>query len=386
MATINDRDCERLALSAEERRVHQQSLLVDLHVDCLLLQRLFGYDVTASHAPGGRIRWTSLKYDLMRKVAELRGNHEPFFNHADVPRMIRGGYSCAGLGLHAWPWQRGGAWREIQKQLECFHELVLRDPRLIQARGPDDVRRAAAEDKLAVFAAVEGLHCLGGGGRSSQTRRIDRIEQLFAAGVRYATFTHLGPNDAARHSYGPLGNQTDGLSAFGRDVVRKMNEVGMIVDVAHVNHPGTMQICEVSTKPVIASHSGLAGVHPERRDRGVKRLLQDEALLAIAATGGVVGLMFAPYFLSGHDDDLGSVVRHLRHGIDLLDKTLADGSRHFAVGSDFDGWISSIPQDVRDAADMPLLTATLLRHGFDERQIHGVLGQNFLQVWARVLA
>lgn len=387
MARISDKDSERLGLSAAQRTVHEQSLVIDLHVDCIIQQRLFGYDPSEEHDPGWRFRWRSLKFDALRAWQRLRGGHQPMFNHADIPRMLRAGYSCAAFPMHYWPRQSERGWDEINRQLDYLDELLARDPRLVPARGPDDVRMAAAAGKLAVLPAIEGFHCLGAGGRRNETRRLDRIEELFVKrGVRYITLAHFCPNDVVTHGFGPGGNPRDGIGAFGREVVKKMNEVGMLVDVAHVNHRGVMDVCETSTKPVIASHSGLVTAMTHKRDRYLPRLLRDEALLAVAQTGGTVGIILAPRFLSGSTGGLSCVVQHLRHGIGLLEAKLGEGASYFSIGSDFEGWITSIPHELADVADMPLLTAALLDAGLSADQVQQIWGESFLRSWEHTLA
>ena len=107
--------------------------------------------------------------------------------------------------------------------------------------------------------------------------------------------------------------------------------------------------------------------------------------LAIAATGGVVGIIFAPQFLSGDADSSRAVVRHLRYGRDTLNAAGYDGAAHLALGSDFDGWIAPIPEDLDDAADLPRLTAALLEGGFSERETTRILGGAFLAAWEKAL-
>ena len=161
-----------------------------------------------------------------------------------------------------------------------------------------------------------------------------------------------------------------------------MNELGMIVDVAHVNKPCVLDICAASTRPVILTHGGFLGVARDRQDKGRLRLTDDETALAIVGTGGLIGVMFAPLFLSGARDSLACVTRHLDYGTRLFSHRLGvEGSQHLAIGSDFDGWIASIPDDVDDAADMPKLTQALLTNGFPEQSVRDIYGANFLRVW-----
>ena len=151
MGAIGDDDARRLKLTAAARELHTQTTVVDLHVDSLLQQRLFGYNVAIEHTSASPIRWRSLKYDLFKRIAQLSGHHRPFFNHADIPRMRRGGYSAVGFGLHMWPWQSERGWHEINKQLDYFEHLVQNTDHLVKASTPSDVRRAAANGQIAAF-------------------------------------------------------------------------------------------------------------------------------------------------------------------------------------------------------------------------------------------
>lgn len=385
MGRIDEEDARRLELAPAVREVHGQALVVDLHVDSILSQRLFKFDLSRHGKPRFADRLRALPFQAVRAVASAFGSHQPLFDHADIPRMLRGGYSCAALGLHYWPRQSESGWLEVQKQLDYFELLVEQDERLLRASTPADVRRAAAEGKLAAFCGLEGAHGLGAAGADNETTRLDRIETLYRRGVRYITLAHFSRNDIACHCFGPGSSNEPGLTSFGREVVRKMNEVGMLVDVAHVSHRGVLDVCELSTRPVIASHTGLAGVDPTREDKWRKRNISDEALLAIAATGGVVGIIFAPQFLSGDADSTRAVVRHLRHGRDTLAAAGYEGAAHLALGSDFDGWIAPIPEDLDDAADLPRLTAALLDGGFSERETTRILGGAFLAAWETAL-
>jgi membrane dipeptidase len=386
MARLSDSDSERLALSARQREAHERALVIDLHVDCIIQQRLFRYDITREHDPARRWGWRSLPYDVARNMARLAGGHQPLFNQTDIPRMRRGGYGAAALTLHAWPGQRERNWSEIERQLGYFHEVVDTQDIVARAGVPSDVRQAVADDKLALFAAVEGAHCLGQGGRRTATRRIDRIEKLYNGGVRYLTLAHLSGNDSASSGYGLRTKQHRGLSSFGRELIGQMNAVGMIVDVAHLNHRCVMDACEVSSRPVIASHTGLVGAASGAPKRYRGRLLRDEAALAIAQTGGVVGVMLAPRFLCGKNASLAVVIRHLRYAYGLFERHGLRGAQHLAIGSDLDGWLSSIPTDIEDAADMPKLTAALLADGFTPDEVTAIWGDNFLRVWQHVLS
>ena len=375
MGKISTADVERLQIDRRVAAIHQRSVVIDLHVDSVLQNRLFGYDVCAHHDPSQRITRRSLPFDGLRAWMRTRGRHQPLYNHADIPRMRRGGYNAVAFGLHYWPIQTEAAFREILRQLDYVDQIVSRSPDLVHAKTPGDLRRAAASEKLAVFTGVEGVHCLGKGGKETENRRLDRIEHLHERGVRYITLAHFSANDAATHCYGIGSNDSVGLSDFGGRVVEKMNRIGMLIDVSHVSDAGVIDACRMSRAPVIATHTGCRGKHPSPRN------LSDEAIVSIARGGGTIGFLLAPYFLNGRRADSSCVVSHMRYATNLLDAAGANGVQHIGIGSDFDGWIQSIPDDMLDCADMPLLTRSMLNDGFTKDDIHRIYGENFLRTW-----
>lgn len=364
-------------ISDEARKLHQEIIVIDLHVDPIIQQFLFGYDLSEEHDSSWEPQKRRLLFRSIQVYAKLRRLHRPFFNHIDLPRMIKGGYTAGAFGIHFWPMQIEKGWRAIQRQMKYFHGVVKNDAKIILAKRPEDVRRAFQQGKLAGFLGVEGAHCLGGGGKKTINKRIDRIGELFKNfGVRYLTLAHFSKNDFATPSMGFGSNSNESLSEFAKELILKMNEVGMIVDVAHVNNQGVLDACKISTKPVIITHTGLASENSHRRN------ISDEALKAVANSGGLVGVLFATNFLSNSRDNPPSeiIIDHLDHIISTV------GEDHAAIGSDFDGWIPRIPEDMQDAADLPLLTQAMLDRSYTHKQVKKILGENFLRVWREILA
>ncbi len=325
------------------REIHRRAIVADFHVDSILWQRLVRYDLRRRHRPIG---WGT-----------------PFGNHADIPRMLAGGYTCPGFGLHYWPWGIAKAWAEVRRQIDYFERLTQLDERITIARTAEDVRRAKAEGRLAGFPGCEGAHILDG--------RLERIAELRRRNVRYLTLTHFSKNAAATSAMGIGADAVSGLTPWGRELVAECNRVGLIVDVAHVNAPGVLDACAASRRPVIASHTGVKGVRPHRRN------IDDAGLRAIAAGGGVVGIMFAPVFLAASNDaDSTCILDHIDHAVRTI------GIDHVALGSDFDGMIP-IPTDLRDCTDLVRVTEGLVLRGYSELDIRKILGENWLRVLAR---
>jgi len=364
-------------ISAEARRLHTHSIVVDLHVDPIIQHLLFNYDIRVEHnatwSPDKRNRL----YRFLIKLGEKKNLHKPFFNHIDIPRMQKGGFTFGSFSIHYWPVQTENGWEATLRQLNYLQQVVETDDRLIAATQPEDIRTAFSQNKIAVFAGIEGVHCLGKGGRQTQQKRLQRLETVFANfGVRYLTLTHFSKNDAATPCMGIGSHEHAGLTPFGKTLIEKMNDIGMIVDLAHVNNRGVLDACDVSKKPVIVSHTGVKAVHEHPRN------LSNEAIKAVAETGGVIGIMFATNFLSSETTNPSAdiLIRHINHIIQTV------GDDHVALGSDFDGWIPRIPEDMNDATDLPVLTQHMLDSGYRESRIKKILGENFLSVWKEVLS
>jgi membrane dipeptidase len=334
--------------SQEALELHRASLVIDLHVDTLFIQRLTGYDPLRRH--------------------KVRTPRPLVWNHADVPRMIHGGLSGVGLGIVvnpvlSLPWNRP---RIVSWYISRLIDLSFRTSGTIRvALSAGDIRRAKEQGAIGAFLGVEGAHALGG--------RIDMLDRYYAWGVRYLTLAHFSANRAASPAFGLVGKGgRPGLTGFGYELIDRMNELGMIVDLAHVERQGFLEAARRSRAPVIVSHTGVRGLCPMWRN------IDDEQLDAVAATGGVVGIIFSPYFLAR---SLRTSVDTLVSHIDYVRRRI--GWHHAALGSDMDGLIL-LPDEIRDISDMPMITEALLRRGYPHEWIQGVLGGNALRVFAQV--
>lgn len=353
----------------------RKRIIVDLHVDPLIQHFLFGYQVDREHGEGWQPKKRRWLFRSLMAYGKMTRQHKPFFNHIDFPRMRVGGYTFGAFGIHSWPRQSERSWQLTLRQLDYFRELAELRPFFSLARTPDDIAMAAQHDNLVAFPGVEGTHCLGAGGNATEKQRLDRIELLQEEfGVGYLTLCHLSRNDAACPRMGLGTSRRKGLSEFGKALVKKLNQVGIIVDLAHVNDPGILDACEISQKPVIVSHTGLKGIYPHKRNLG------DQALKAVAHTGGLVGIMFGTNFLSAVKSKANSdiLLNHIDYAVQCV------GEDHVAIGSDFDGWIASIPTDMRGADSLPVLIAKMENLGYSEERIRKILGENFIRVWREV--
>jgi len=191
-------------------------------------------------------------------------------------------------------------------------------------------------------------------------------------GLRYIGLSHFSRNLAASPAFGWGANPDTPLSDHGRELIDELNRLQMIVDLAHVNRAGFLEACARSKAPVLVSHTGTAGANNNWRN------IDDEQLRAVAGTGGVIGIIFAPVFLG--DGVTGSaqlIVKHIKHVIDVI------GEDHVAIGSDFDGFVIP-PDDLPDISCLPYLTQLMLEGGLSEAQIRKCLGGNTLRLFRDV--
>ena len=319
--------------------------VLDLHVDSIIQQRLFRYDIERRHRAG------------------IGG--QPLFWHADIPRMVEADYGGACMGIHYWPRESERGWQEMRRQIDYLNAATARDDRTVRVVRFEDWGRAHREGKLALAPGVEGAHMLNG--------RIERVADLAELGVAYLTLTHFSANSAATPSMGRGANERQGLTAFGRRLVAELNDHGVAVDLAHLNTPGVLDACRVTQAPVLCTHTGVKGVWDHARN------ISDDEIDAIAATGGVIGIIFAPIFLAGNlRADSEVALDHLHYVADRV------GVDHVALGSDYDGWLPTILSDHRDCRDIHRVIEGLEGRGFTSDDVEKIVAGNALRVFREV--
>ena len=315
--------------------------MLDLHVDFIIQQRLFRYNALRPHR------------------AWMKG--QPLFYHADIPRMREASYLGACLGIHFFPWESERGWREMNAQIDYLDKIAEGHEEVFRVRSPGDWEVARSRGKLALAPGVEGAHMLNG--------KLERVEELAKRGAAYLTLTHFSSNAAAYTGWGRGASDTKGLTSFGKELVAELERHGVRIDLAHVNTPGVLDTCAIAREPLFCTHTGCRGLNDHPRN------ITDEEIDAIASTGGVIGIIFGPFFLTGKMfAPSDCVLDHVEYVIDRV------GIEHVALGSDFDGWLATIPNDMKDCRDITKILDGLKSRGFSEDEIAAITHENALRV------
>ena len=251
-------------------------------------------------------------------------------------------------------YQGNEGWREFLRQLNLLKELLFQS----EAKLALKARELTLGDHVKAFIAVEGGDFAGG--------NIERISQAYELGVRSIQLVHYAPNELGDLQTSPA--QHDGLSAFGKEVVEKMNELGMIIDVAHASEKTVKEVTEISSAPVILSHSILQ----EAGDRPIAaRAISVEHAKMIADNGGVIGM-----WPSGFSASFDEFVDHTIRMIDTV------GIDHVGIGTDMDSNYKPVISDYSAFFDWK---EALSKKGFSQEEVSKLVGGNALRVLKEVL-
>ncbi len=370
----------------DPQAIHRRAIVVDMHADTT--QRLVDENV-----------------DLARRLSD---------GHFDAVRAKEGGLDAQFFSIWVEPELFGGGGERAVKradvQIQAVRDLAAKHPETWEvATTAADIRRIAASGKLAALMGMEGGYAID--------EKIENVGRYYQMGVRYLSPAWSVSTSWAGSS-GDEAGKTRGLNNFGKEVIREMNRLGIMVDVSHLSDRAFWDIVNTSTKPVIATHSGCRAI------TDVPRNLTDEMIVALAKTGGVVNVIFYPEHIEpgysekkkkvdaeiaqlvqrASDEEKGDVahkklardrvrrdeylkrlppvsvtriVDHIDHVVKLV------GIDHVGIGSDFDG-IQAVPADLKSVADLPNLTTELLKRGYSESDIDKILGGNMLRVMEEV--
>ncbi len=322
--------------SHEARAVHDAAISIDLHADTPKFMSR-GYDVRKRHSPPWPI--------------------SNFGGHVDLPRMREGGLAAQFFGMWTFPLPQRGCARDVHRQLDALEAAAAEVPdQLKLATRAEEVRAAHAAGARVGLRGIEGGHALEG--------KLEELEKFARRGVRYLGLLHFSANQLGYPQKGYGRDDSQGLTSFGCEVVDACSQFGVLVDLAHVNRRGFFDAVARKPGPLLVSHTGVLGAHVHWRN------IDDEQIRAVADSGGVVGIIFAPAFVGGH---LESVVDHLLHVIQVA------GEEAVAIGSDWDGFVRPC-QGLAHAGELPNLTEALLRRGLLPEAVHRLLGGNVLRV------
>ncbi|HYW73196.1 MAG TPA: dipeptidase [Pyrinomonadaceae bacterium] len=325
-----------------------------------------------------------------------------------IERMKAGGVSALFFSVYIKPWyvEHGGAARRTLDMIDSVYRAVERHPNeLMLATSVADIHRAKAQGKVACLMGIEGGHAI--------EDSLPTLREFYRLGVRYMTLTWNNTNNWADAGRGE--RKHNGLSDFGKDVVREMNRLGMLVDVSHVSDKTMSDALEVSKAPIIASHSSARALS------NVPRNIPDDLLKRIAKNGGVVQVNFYSLFVdqktvAPQADERGKRLQSQQEALSVKyandperlaeegDKLEAEsplpplpisklidhidhivkvaGIDHVGLGPDFDG-ANDFPEGARDVSMYPNITYELLKRGYSEPDIDKILGGNFLRVFAQ---
>lgn len=382
--------CCLFASAQSYKKLHFKSILVDTH-----------NDIPTTAIDKG----VSFDQDLKNRT------------HSDLKRMKEGGVDvqlfsiwCDGNKQNPYAW--------ANREMDTVMAWTNRNPQgMMPAFTTKEIYRAVKEKKLAVLFGVEGGHMI--------ENKLDNLDAFYKRGARYMTLTWNNSTDWATSALDetapskspPVGEtfkdsvRKKGLTDFGKQVVKRMNELGMLVDLSHVGEQTFWDAINTTTKPVLVSHSCVYTLCPHRRN------LKDDQIKAVGKNGGVIHLNFysgfldstfekrsdaftakhktemdsmlkvnpEPYFMQvylfekypdevkGLRPPLSALLDHLDYIVKLI------GVDHVGLGSDFDG-VNSLPQELDDVTAFPLITKALVERGYSKKDIRKILGENFLRV------
>src|SRR5215470_17232266 len=359
------------------RRILAKAVGIDSHIDTIQRVLVMGEDLGERHDTG----------------------------HVDIPRLREGGMHAPFFAFWVPVFFRGAEAVRRTLDLRDAMQSVLdtRKSEIELATTAGDIKRVVNAGKIAAFLTIEGGHAI------DDDLRVLRV--YYQLGIRSMTLTH-----ARNSNWADSANDTpvhNGLTEFGKEVVREMNRLGMVVDLAHVSDKTFYDALAVTTKPVIVSHSSMRAISK------VSRNVSDDMLRALAKNGGVIGINFGMGFINPKDaEKLRSATNTESEAPPLTGKALDEyaaenaqklfgtratvvatvedvadhidyavriaGIDHVGIGSDFDG-IAATANGLEDVSKMPALVAVLLKRGYVESDLKKIVGENHLRLVREVM-
>jgi membrane dipeptidase len=370
--------------AAEAQRIAQSSIIVDTHIDVPMKLAMSAPDLSQANEGGD----------------------------FDYPRAVAGGLNVPFMSIYtpASYEAEGKSKATAESLIDLVENMVTSAPEKFSlAASVADVRGQFEAGLMSLPMGMENGSPIDGD--------LANLQYFYDRGIRYITPAHSLSNHLSDSSYDE-NRQWNGLSEFGKEAIREMNRLGIMVDVSHVSDEAFWQILEISAAPLIASHSSARFFTP-----GFERNMDDEMIVAMAEKGGVIQINFGSTFVSQESRDYGDarmaagkqfliehpdlteaylyreypaiyakehgplpfatlddVLDHFDHAVKLA------GVDHVGIGSDYDGVGDSLPTGLKDVSSYPNLIAGLLERGYSEEDIRKILGENLLRVWEEVEA
>ena len=374
------------ALWARALKLHKKSIVIDGHNDIPSPMVDDDFDL-ATNSVG--------------KIHEIDGT--PY--HTDLARLKTSGITGEFMSIYVGgdTWKAGRAMVRAMELIDATNREAERHEDLVNCTTADEIRRAKKAGKICLLMGIEGGYAID--------NSLYALRNFYRLGIRYMTLTHNVTHDWADAHRDIKHN---GLTDFGKEVVREMNRLGMLVDISHVSEKVMMDVLDVAKAPLIASHSGARGVNDHTRN------VSDAVLRRLPQNGGVIMVVFYPSFLDERTNrEENERSARLKPQVDALreqykndpaamNKAIADleeknpiyiadykrivdhidhikkvaGIDHAGLGSDFDG-VPFLPSPMKGTEDLALVTYEMLRRGYTDQEVRKVLGENFLRAFSQ---
>ncbi|MBK7708234.1 MAG: dipeptidase [Acidobacteria bacterium] len=374
-------------LWAQALKIHKKAIIVDGHNDITSPMVDEDFDLSTN------------------SIGKFHLDGDPF--HTDLNRFRLSGITGSFFSIYVSgeTLKTGGAMRRAMDLIDATNREVEKHPgTLMPCTTADEIRRAKKLERVCALMGIEGGYAI--------ENSLFALRNFYRLGIRYMTLTHNVSHDWADAHRGEVKN--NGLAPFGKEVVKEMNRLGMLVDISHVSEKVMNDVLDVTSAPIIASHSSARGVANHTRN------ISDDVLKRVAKNGGVMMINFYPAFL---DDDYNKAendrTAKLKTQIDALREQFKDDRAGFnaaerkllaenpipvpsytrivdhidhmkkvggidivGLGSDFDG-VPLLPKGMEGMEDLVLITYEMLRRGYTEQEVRKVLGENFLRAFKK---
>jgi membrane dipeptidase len=374
-------------LWAKALKIHQKAIIVDGHND--ITSPMVDEDFFLS----------------MNSIGKFHREGDPF--HTDLSRLKMSGITGEFFSIYTsgTDYQKGGKMRRAMDLIDATYREIEKNPNVLSfCTTAEDIRRAKKQGKICALMGIEGGYVI--------ENSLYALRNFYRLGIRYMTLTHNVSHDWADAHRGEV--KHNGLAPFGKEVVKEMNRLGMLVDISHVSDKVMHDVLDTTTAPIIASHSSARGIANHTRN------VPDDVLKRVAKNGGVIMINFYPSFLDERTNrEENERSAKLKPQLDALREQYKDNPQAFneverklfaenpiyvapytrivdhidhikkvagidivGIGSDYDG-VPFLPAGMNGAEDLVLVTYEMLRRGYTETEIKKVLGENFLRAFAK---